>query len=91
MFLDSYRTVFIFLSWLDLLGVYRHRITDMTSFERHLESSSGHTPSFRFNNMYLKESLTRSSTVILSTHYGRSNAKQISFRRARKLSNAFDV
>ena len=108
MFLDSYRTVFIFLSWLDLLGValaflisilkifkllpiYRHRITEMTSFEKHFESSSGHTPRFRFKNMFLKESLTRSSSVILSTNSGGSNAKRISSRRARKLSNAYDV
>ena len=39
--------------------------------KKHLKSSSGHTRSFypysvkyRFNNMFLKESLTRSSTVV---------------------------
>ena len=54
---------------------YRHSITYITSFGKHLESSLGHTLNFcpnlvqyRFNNMYLKESLTRSSTMILSTN-----------------------
>ena len=41
--------------------------------------------------MYHKESLTRSSTVILSTNLGGSKAKRISSRRARKWWNAFDV
>ena len=43
----------------------------ITSFEKHLESSLDRTPNFcqnlvifRSKNMYLKESLTRSSTVI---------------------------
>ena len=49
---------------------YWHRVTYFTSFEKHLESSSGHALSFylnvkyRFKNMLLKESFTRSSTVI---------------------------
>ena len=48
-----------------------HRVIDITSFEKHLESSLDHTPNFcrnlvifRSKNMYLKESLTRSSMVI---------------------------
>ena len=81
MFLDSHRTVLIFLSWLYLLGVFRafwfsilkifkslqnywHRVTDITSFEKHLESSLGHSLSFypnlvkyRFKNMIMKEFL----------------------------------
>ena len=58
------------------------QFTDITSFGKRLESSLGHTmysPSFslnfcpnlvqyRFKNMYRKESLTRSSTVILLTN-----------------------
>ena len=54
---------------------YWHRVTDIPSFGKHLESSLGHTLNFcpnlvqyRFKNMYLKESPTRSSTVILSTN-----------------------
>ena len=54
-----------------LLPNYLHRVTDIESFEKHLESSSGHTLSFYLNfvkyrskNMFLKKSLTRSSTVI---------------------------
>ena len=46
-------------------------VIDITSFEKHLESSLDHTPNFcrnlvifRSKNMYLKESLNRSSTVI---------------------------
>ena len=48
-----------------------HRVIDIASFEKHLESSLDHTPSFcrnlvifRSKDMYLEESLTRSSTVI---------------------------
>ena len=48
------------------------RVTDITSFEKHSESSSGHTLTcclnlvkYRFKNMLRKESLNRSSTVIL--------------------------
>ena len=48
-----------------------HRVIAITSFEKHLESSLDHTPNFCRNlvifcskNMCLKESLTRSSTVI---------------------------
>ena len=58
---------------------------------KNLESSLGHTLNFcpnlvqyRFKNMYLKESPTRSSTVILSTNLGGSKANRISSRRARK-------
>ena len=54
-----------------LLQNYLHRVIDITSFEKHLESSLDRTPNlcqnlviFRSKNMYLKESLTRSSTVI---------------------------
>ena len=50
-------------------------VTDITSFGKRLESSLGHTLNFcpnlvqyRFKNMYLKESPTRSSMVILSTN-----------------------
>ena len=48
-----------------------YSVTYFTSFEKHLESSSGHTLSFypnlvkyRFKNLFLKESLTCSSTMI---------------------------
>ena len=54
-----------------LLPNYWHRVTDVTSFEKQLESSSGHTLSFypnlvkyRLQNMFLKESLTGSSAMI---------------------------
>ena len=47
------------------------RVIDIASFEKHLESSLDRTPNFcrnlvifRSKNIYLKESLTRSSTVI---------------------------
>ena len=47
------------------------QVIDITSFEKHLESSLDRTPNFcqnlvifRSKNMYLKESLTRSSTAI---------------------------
>ena len=57
------------------LQKYWHRVKDITSFGKRLESSLGHTLNFcpnlvqyRFKNMYLKESPTRSSTVILSTN-----------------------
>ena len=44
-------------------------IVDATSFEKYSECSSGHTLTlnlvkYRFKNMFRKESLTRSSTVI---------------------------
>ena len=85
MFLDSNLMVFTFLSLLGvaqafqisilkifrLLPNYWHRVTYITSFEIHLESSSGHTLTFylnlvkyRFQNLFRKEFLTRSSTVI---------------------------
>ena len=58
-----------------LLSNYLHRVTDITCFEKHLESSSSDTLTYclnllkcRFKNMFLKEYLTRSSTVILSTN-----------------------
>ena len=85
-FPDSHHTVFTFRNWLDLLDVvlaFRisilkisirnclHRVIDITSFEKHLESSLDHTPNFcrnlvifRSKNMYLTESFIRSSTVI---------------------------
>ena len=54
---------------------YWHRVTYSTSFGNRLESSLGYTLNFcpnlvqyRFKNMYLKESLTGSSTVILSAN-----------------------
>ena len=54
-----------------LLQNYLHRVTYITNFEKHLESSLDHTPNccrnlviFRSKNMCQKESLTRSSTVI---------------------------
>ena len=53
-------------------------------------SSSGYTQSlypnlviYRFKNMFLKESLTRSFTVISSLNLGRSNTKRISSRRVK--------
>ena len=68
----------VFISILKIfksLQNYWHRVTDITSFGKRLESSLGHTLNFcpnlvqyRFKNMYLKESPTRSSTVILSTN-----------------------
>ena len=63
----------------------------ITNFGKRLGSSLGHTLNFcpnsvkyRFRIMYHKESLTLSSTVILSTNFGGSKAKRISSRRARK-------
>ena len=60
-----------FLKISKLLQNCLHRVIDITSFEKHLESSLDRTPNFCLNlvifrskNMYLKESLTRSSTVI---------------------------
>ena len=63
--------------WISILKISKllqnclHRVIDITSFEKHLESSLDCTPNFcqnlvifRSKNMYLKESLTRSSTVI---------------------------
>ena len=63
--------------WISILKISKllqnclHRDIDITSFEKHLESSLDRTPNFcqnlvifRSKNMYLKESLTRSSTVI---------------------------
>ena len=54
-----------------LLQIYWHRVIDITSFEKHLESSLDHTLNFcrnlvifRSKNICQKESLTRSSTVI---------------------------
>ena len=54
-----------------LLPNYSHRVTYITRFEKHSKSSSGHTLSiyqnlvkYRFKSMFLKESLTCSSTVI---------------------------
>ena len=58
-----------------LLPNYWHMVTATcnTIFKKHLESSSGHSLTFylnlvkyRFKNMFLKESLTQSSTVIYS-------------------------
>ena len=56
---------------LQILQNCRHRVIDITSFEKHLESSLDRTSNFcrnlvifRSNNMCLKESLTRSSTMI---------------------------
>ena len=71
-FQDSHRTVFTFRNWLDLLGVVlADKVLDITSFEKHLESSLDHTLNFyrnlvifRSKNICQKESLTRSSTVI---------------------------
>ena len=63
--------------WISILKISKllqnclHRVIDITSFEKHLESSLDRTPNFcltlvifRSKNVYLKESLTRSSTVI---------------------------
>ena len=54
-----------------LLQNYWHRVIDITSFEKHLESSLDHTLNFcrnlvifRSKNICQKESLTQSSTVI---------------------------
>ena len=73
--LDLLDVVLVF--WISILKISKllqnclHRVIDITSFEKHLESSSDRTPNFcqnlvifRSKNMYLKESLTRSSTVI---------------------------
>ena len=62
--------------WISILKISKllqncwHRVIDIASFEKHLESSLNHTPNFcrnlvifRSKNMCLKESLTRSSTV----------------------------
>ena len=61
---------------LQILPNYWHRITDITSFEKHLESSSDHTLTFhqnlvkyRFKNMFRKESLTRYSTYFSDIVY----------------------
>ena len=55
----------------NLLPNYLCRVPDITSFEKHSESSSGHTLTcclnlvkYSFKNMLRKESFTRSSTVI---------------------------
>ena len=63
--LDSHSKIF---KWLQSLW---HSVTDITSFEKHSASSSGHTLSvsqklvkYRFQNMFLKESLTRSFSGI---------------------------
>ena len=60
---------------IEFINFKSHGTTDITSFGKRLESSLGNTPNFcpnlvqfRFKNMYHKESLTRSSTVILSTN-----------------------
>ena len=54
----------------------KRRVTDITSFKKLSESSSGHTLTcrlnlvkYRFKNMLRKESLTQSSTVILSSDF----------------------
>ena len=54
------------LNIINSLRTYWHRVTNITSFEKYLESSSGHTLTFypnlvkyRFNNMFLKEYLAR--------------------------------
>ena len=54
----------------NLLPNNLRRVTDITSFEKHSESFTGHTLTccllvkYRFKNMLRKDSLTRSSTVI---------------------------
>ena len=63
--------------WISILKISKllrncwHRVIDITSFEKHLESSLDHTLNFcrnlvifRSKNICQKESLTRSSTVI---------------------------
>ena len=62
---------FSILKIFKLLPNYWHRVTDITRFEKHLESSSVHTLSFYpnlvkygFENIFLKESLVKSSMVI---------------------------
>ena len=54
-----------------LLPNYLNRASDITSFEKRLESSLGHTLNcclnlvkYRFKDMFRKECLTQSSTVI---------------------------
>ena len=67
--------------WIFILKIFKslqnywHRVTDITSFGKLLESYLGHTLNFcrnlvifRSKNICKKESLTRSSTVILSTN-----------------------
>ena len=60
----------LILNIFKLLPNYLHRVTDITSFEKHLENSSGLTltcclnlAKYRFKSMFWKESLTRFSTV----------------------------
>ena len=63
--------------WISILKISKllqncwHRFIDITSFEKHLESYLDHIPNFcqnlvilRSKNMWFKESLSRSSTVI---------------------------
>ena len=69
--------LYLLAFWISILKISKllqnslHRVIDITSFEKHLESFLDRTPNFcqilvifRSKNMYLKESLTRSSTVI---------------------------
>ena len=62
--------------WISILKIFKllpnywHRVTDITSLEKYWESSSGHILSFypylvkyRSKNMFLKESLTRWSSL----------------------------
>ena len=69
--LDLLGVVLVF--WISILKISKllqncwHRVIDITSFEKHLESSLDHTRNlviFRSKNICQKESLTRSSTVI---------------------------
>ena len=92
MFLDSHRTVFTFLSWLDLLGVvlafwisilkssYYFKVLTH-GFERHLESTSD-----RFKNMFVKKSLIR-----FFLRWSSLQRKEGQMRRARKKINALNV
>ena len=82
MFLDSHRRVLTFRRWLDLLDVvafwipilklftilqnYWHRVSDIISFEKHLESCLGDTQSicpnlvnFCFKNVFRSEGISR--------------------------------
>ena len=63
-------TMFHFII-MEIIDTYNLQVIDITSFEKHLESSLDHTLNFcrnlvifRSKNICQKESLTRSSTVI---------------------------
>ena len=64
------------------VGVFVTGLSQISSFFSYTLNFCFNLVQYRFKNMYLKESLIRSSTVILSTNKGGSKAKRISSRRA---------